>query len=182
MTTRDYSSLVFLYLDTLPKIPEDLLDDCYRRDQVGFHDRTYSRFGITDQLEQWLIDNISDVKDKMGVQVMETDVGPHCDFRHWAINYLYTTGGSAQTNFLKFKDKPLCLGPSVRHNSQDILSLDLVFSVEIEPRRWHIINTHCLHSVKNISSVRQAVTVGLMGNNPFVQLKNVSNADYGGYL
>ena len=182
MSQRDYSNLLFLYLDNLPKIPEHLLDNCYLRSQVGFNDRTYSRFGITDELKAWLTENISHVQDRMGVQVMETDVGPHCDFRHWGVNYIYTTGGPAVTNFLKLKDHDICLGPNVRHSSSDTDSVEILLSLPIEPFRWHLINTHCLHSVKHISDIRQAVTVGLMGNDPFAQLKHMNPGDYAGMM
>jgi len=163
--------LVFQYLDHLPPIPPELLINFWHCDahSVAFTTGIYTRYRIRSDLEQWIHTNISRVDQRVGCQVLQEDIAPHCDFRAWAVNYLVTTGGSGARTRIH------CIpGQSIQQSARRSLSPDestiIVESLDIEPFRWHLLNTHVLHSVTGIAQTRSAVTVGLTSPNPFQDL------------
>jgi hypothetical protein len=160
--------MLFTYLDQLPNIPSNLLVDCYYTDKVGFKDGVYSRYNISEQLIDWLVKHVSPIKDRMGCQVMEANVAPHCDFRRWGLNYIISRGGNVVTRLHRIKNRDIYIGPRYSHPTID--DLETIMKLEIEPFRWHILNTHVLHSVANVTSVRKAITIGLMDEDPFINV------------
>lgn len=156
----DHSKLI-TYLDDLPEIPENLLSQCYDPliSTLGFNDGSYYRWSVTDSLQQWLVDNICTVTQRMGCQTMEDTVPPHTDVRNWAINYIINTGGTVTTAFHRDPGKDLLAGPGQRRSFD---SVEQIAEFCIEPRRWHLICTHVLHSVRGITGKREAITIGLI--------------------
>jgi hypothetical protein len=170
--------LIFQYLDRLPKIPQELLADAYITDpaQIGFQDIGYTRWAVRPELRSWLANNISPQVDIAGYQVISQDVNAHFDRRCWAINYVVHTGGDhVITRFFKDRRSPLQVDQVYRLDQTE--ELDLLFDQCIEPGRWHIINTHVLHSVRGIETDRVAITIGLNTNNPFLAING-----YQGYF
>ena len=164
------TNLPFQYLDFLPSIPDDLLIDFFVKSQQNFRLDEYYRYGITLQLQEWLAVNISAVDNRVGCQVMNSDIYPHCDFRKWAINYILDTGGSnVITTFYKKEGKDLVGEP--RSIATDIDELETVLSIQIEPKKWHLLHTNILHGVTGITHSRYAVTIGLISENPFEDIK-----------
>ena len=164
--------LIFQYLDSLPKIPAELLVDPIVHDEslIGYQTGIYARWEAKPDLIQWLKTNISNYVNIAGIQIMTADTIPHCDRRHWAVNYLTDLGGSnVTTAFYQKENWPIVAPPSVR--LPDYTGLKTLKQVVIEPGRWHILNTHILHGVTNVESQRQAVTIGLNSIDPFSELK-----------
>jgi hypothetical protein len=175
---------LFKYLDLLPPIPvEFLLDPIpdFSESNIGYSDdgsgwsNTYTRWGINQDLTQWLQAHISSDVKMSGVQIMSWDesvlpgerkVNPHCDYRKWALNYVYETGGeNVATSFYCEKDQRILRDPGCRIINPS--SLTALKTVVIEPNRWHIINTNVLHGVSNVETTRKAVTIGLNHDDPF---------------
>ena len=97
----------------------------------------------------------------------------HSDKRHWALNYIIDPGGTAvKTGFHKLAGEPTLQPPSAR--AWNAAHSEEICSVVLEPFRWHIINTHVLHSVTGVTGTRKAVTLGLNRENPFDDIKNYS--------
>lgn len=175
--------LLYQYLDLLPQIPEELLQDPiphYGPDNIGYTDggsnyeATYTRWGINQALTEWLRDNIINNVAIAGIQIMSwgnevppgrRKVNPHCDKRKWALNYIYETGGDAvTTSFYCERGHKTIRAPGTR--LQDFSKLDKIDSIVLEPRRWHVLNTNVLHGVTNVETTRKAVTVGINIPNP----------------
>ena len=165
--------LIFQYLDSLPKIPAELLVDPIVHDEslIGFQKASYKRWAAKPELLEWLKTNISNYINIAGVQTQEGTLQPHCDRRRWAVNYLINTGGTnATTEFYQYLNYPIVFsGVGVAFVPGD--KLKTLKQVVIEPGRWHILNTHILHGVTNVESQRQAVTIGLNSIDPFSELK-----------
>jgi len=182
---------LFKYLDLLPAIPVELLLDPipdFSESNIGYfdngsgwsnnattHNATYTRWGINQGLTQWVQAHISSDVEMAGVQIMSWDesvlpgdrkVNPHCDYRKWALNYVYETGGeNVATSFYGEKDQRILRDPGCRITNHE--SLTVLKTVVIEPNRWHILNTNVLHGVSNVETVRKAVTIGLNYDDPF---------------
>jgi hypothetical protein len=175
---------LFKYLDLLPLVPEELLVNPipnYTKDNIGFTDggrngrsATYTRWGTTPELTEWIRTNITELVSICGIQTMswpdnlpasKRNVDPHCDKRRWALNYVYETGGpNVATTLYQEKGYPLIRDPGCRLTKFD--GLEVVESVVIEPRRWHLLSTNVLHGVSNVNTTRKAVTVGLNIDDP----------------
>lgn len=154
---------LFYYLDNLPKIPEELLNDPHliQPDRIGFKDDMYVRLGISDALLMWLSENITKQVNIAGIQQITGEVPPHSDKRKWALNYLIDTGGpEVHTNFLSQTGHELIREPGTRPIGVDN-ELNVVYSKVIEPNRWHILNTNVYHSVTGVTGTRKAITVGI---------------------
>ena len=170
--------ILFQYLNALPPIPEHLLQDPYLPDEskIGFQDGEYTRWALRYKLEDWLYNNISQQVFISGLQIITGDIPLHCDKRHWALNYIIDPGGdTVKTSLHKLPGEPTLQKPSAR--AWNATQSEELYSVIIEPFRWHIINTHVLHRVDGVTGKRLAVTMGLNGDDPFKQIKN-----YGGLL
>ena len=173
--------LLFQYLDALPPIPIELLrDPVIPEIAITFRaniDANYTRWGIRDDLKDWLRTNITTNVSLAGLQTMtwpegqhgKKDVLPHCDRRNWAINFVIEPGGPAvSTSFYLEPNRPIFREAGCRID--DFSKLTRVWSDVIKPGRWHIINTRVLHGVENIQTQRRAVTIGLNSANPFAEI------------
>jgi hypothetical protein len=167
--------LLYQYLTALPPIPAHLLLDAYLLDEskIGFQDGEYTRWALRFKIQEWLNENISNEILISGMQIITGDIPMHCDKRHWALNYIIETGGDAvKTGFHKLPGEPTRQTPSAR--AWNAAHSEEICSIVLEPFRWHIINTHVLHSVTGVTSTRKAVTLGLNRENPFDDIKNYS--------
>jgi hypothetical protein len=184
---------LFKYLDLLPAIPVEFLRDPipnfsesnirFKYGGSNWYDATYTRWGTTPELVEWLRANISDLIDIAGIQVMswpthvpagKRRVNPHCDKRQWALNYVYETGGAkVATTLYREKGQELICPPSYRLTNFD--ALEVVESVVVEPCKWHLLSTNVLHGVTNVDTTRKAVTIGLNIDNPFTVIKGYEN-------
>lgn len=163
--------ILFQYLDWLPKIPPELLIDPYVPDEskIGFQDTGYTRWAIPKELETWLFSNISQEVGIAGYQIISQDVNAHCDRRSWAVNYIVDTGGTeVVTSLWQQPGQPIIRQPSIKIPAY--AKLDCIQSHCIEPGRWHLLNTHVLHSVRGIRTQRSAVTVGLNSEDPLLEI------------
>ena len=147
----------FEYLDELPKIPEDLATIVLTMDAENrswFKDPNYRFYRCPPLVKEWLFDNIKMNIVKVGVQEMVGDILPHIDTgRDRAINYLLKTGGgilSHYTSMCKYTGKFIPL-----HKVSEVSRVD------VEPFRWHTLDTSKLHGVSNIKSTRLAVTINV---------------------
>jgi hypothetical protein len=164
--------ILFNYLSALPPVPDHLLQDPYLPDEsrIGFRDGEYTRWALRYKLEDWLYNNISDQIFISGIQIITGDIPMHTDKRHWALNYIIDPGGSeVRTTLHKLPGEAVLRPPSAR--AWDAAQSEELFSVVIAPGRWHILNTHVLHSVTGVTGKRMAVTMGLNGDNPFAHIK-----------
>jgi hypothetical protein len=157
-------TLVFRYLDNLPAIPAELLVDFLVQPQrENWRKSNYSRYNISSELAQWLRANIYATA-QTHCQIITRDIEPHCDFRNYAINYIIDSGGDFVTTvFYHRPSEPLQRGYSAYKATEAELSVYQEHIIAVN--RWHLINTHVLHSVKNITRPRQAITLGVLESN-----------------
>lgn len=164
--------LLYQYLDALPPIPAHLTKNPEIPDEskIGFRDGIYARWAPRPELKEWLSNNVSTDVTLAGVQTIEGDVPLHCDKRKWALNYILDTGGSSVvTGFYKLPKESTLQPPAARAKfANDAEELATVVFV---PGRWHLLNTHILHSVSGVIGKRVAVTIGLNSVNPFDEIK-----------
>jgi hypothetical protein len=173
--------LLFQYLDALPAIPIELLrDPVVPEIAITFRaniDANYTRWGIRDDLRDWLRVNITENLALAGLQTMtwpdghdqQKDVLPHCDRRNWAVNFVIESGGPAVTTSFYLEPGQSTYRPA-GCRIDDFGKLIQVWSGVIETGRWHIINTRVLHGVENIVTQRRAVTIGINTANPFADI------------
>jgi hypothetical protein len=180
--------LLFQYLDALPAIPKDLIDNMSIGDNListkpnSVLEATYARWAINDELIDWLHTNISTNIERAGLQKItwtdwapayRREVRPHCDLRRWAINYIIELGGpEVTTTFYRQPGFPVVREPCTE--MPDNSNLIILEQKIVEPNRWHILNTNVLHGIENAVTQRQAITVGLTTNNPFDVIKGYS--------
>jgi len=180
--------LLFCYLHSLPSIPADLLNNPipnFELNNVSYIDGgennqcTYTRWGITDELSNWIQEHIIENISLAGIQTMtwpdevsrhDRYVSPHCDRRKWALNYIIDPGGpDVRTEFYLEHNQSLLRDSNIR--VFDYNRLTTVHNVNILPGKWHLINTNVLHGVTNVETVRKAVTVGLNVDDPLSVIK-----------
>jgi len=184
--------LTYCYLDYLPPVPKDLLEDFrqYKSQSrlVGIGDRVtdtskYERFPISGKLQQWLAFNI--VRDPIDFgagfdneECLQVNHIPHIDFsRNYSLNYMVTTGGNnVLTNFYQeegyglerldfrstFKSPQDCM------NYIKTAKLTLIDSVQVEHERWVLLNTKVIHEVQNLTGFRSSIQISLSDNNKFL--------------
>jgi hypothetical protein len=165
--------LIFEYIDSLPRIPLELLIDPALPDEskIGFQKSIYKRWSAKPELLDWLKTNICNYVNIAGVQTIEDNLEIHCDRRNWAVNYLIKTGGpNVVTTFYQYPGAPIVFTGSGYTITPNV-DLKPIKEIVIEPGRWHIINTHILHGVSNIESHRKAITIGLNSAGPYDELK-----------
>lgn len=181
--------ILFEYLDHLPRVPDALVDQVLTTIQhspVDFavpsravyidhnlvENITYNRHHPIAELTEWIHKNISDQYVSFGVQVHTPKQHSHTHFphtdtapRHWALNCNLEPGGlDVTTCWYQEQGYPMIRpGPT---RPENINQLELLQSVVIQSRRWHVINTQVLHAVHNIEQPRIAITLGFE-NNPW---------------
>jgi hypothetical protein len=90
-----------------------------------------------------------------------TTITPHIDeMRRYAVNYVISTGGNSVTSFYKPK-------PEFEHlhvYAQTVFPfdrLDKIKEIQIEPHRWHRLDTSVIHSVENIDPTLKRISLSL---------------------
>jgi hypothetical protein len=163
-------NLPFQYLDFFPPIPDDfLINYTIREKDLNWKWDEYRRYTIDKKLQNWLATHVYK-ETQANCQVLKQDIMPHCDLRNWALNYIINPGGeNVFTTFYKIPDKELVIAHKARPKPGD--PLISVMSVQIEPKRWHILNTHILHGVTGITDSRSAITIHVFSKNPFQNSK-----------
>lgn len=164
--------LLFQYLNALPIIPTHLLNPAEIPDEtlIGFGDSGYTRWAPNHDLKNWLNHNISTQLTLAGVQKINGNVPPHCDQRKWALNYILDVGGPNVSTLFHHKLGTSLIQPPGERVSGDCV-LRTIYSVNIQPNRWHLLNTHVLHSVIGLESTRTAITIGFRTKNPHESIK-----------
>ena len=156
------------YLDTLPSVSVDLLDEVRHVSLnrastfVDPKHSTYQFYSLYGKIRDFT-KSIFNFKHNVAVQVIKNSVPVHVDIgRIVAYNYIIETGGTnvltAYFNIDDFiQDRTnihLKLLPKL-----DCPTAEPIYTVCIEPNRWHKLNVSIPHSVLNIESERIAITV-----------------------
>lgn len=188
--------LLFQYVDHLPVVPADLIeqilntvhsspvDHAVAARTVTVNDKIYNnieynRHRASDDLTNWIHTHIGSDYVSMGVQIQDPGLFNHTHFphtdtapRHWVLNYNIQPGGDhVITHWYQESDHPLVReGPTT---PVDQNQLRVIESVQVQPFRWHVLNTSVLHGVENIHSCRIAITIGF-AQNPLETLFNDS--------
>lgn len=193
--------MFFKYLDELPRIPNELIQELKEyvaQQQVQFVSPTrhleagdkkienilYKRWALPNRLETWIKENISDAYDSIGFQIHDvsarggTDHLPHTDSfpRRWVLNYNIQLGGdNVLTSFYQEKNQPLFRDHLTRPTSLD--DLELLETIKIEPFRWHVLSSLVIHGVTGIESKRMAISIGINSQDPLGRINKLSNAN-----
>lgn len=173
------------YQDQLPKIPQELIDQLlreYEQHEVQFINPErvltdgeknipnvfYKRWGVPDELETWIQQNISNRFDMLGFQIHDAAVRggdhhlPHTDKypRKWVLNYVIEAGGdNAVTSFYQEKGHPAIRGHLTRPGCRE--DLELLTAERIEPGRWVVLAGLVIHDVTGITGRRMSITMGI---------------------
>lgn len=118
---------------------------------------------VSESINDWCKSNIDKNIIHVSIQAMYggTTVTPHIDeMRSYAYNYVIRTGGNSKTCFYKPKKEFEHLKVFERTVfTKD--RLDLVEEIQIEPGRWHMINTKMIHSVEQLDPKSKRISLSL---------------------
>lgn len=118
----------------------------------------------SEELEQWLKENIVSKYNDVGVRYAHyepgtTTAGVHTDqTRRYVLQYLLATGNGV-LKFWQEKGQPVVRDGRYTSNNYD--DLELLESFDIPTGVWILLNTNILHSVEGLSSDRVSVQVSL---------------------
>jgi hypothetical protein len=158
----------FEYIDTLPLVSSDLLSEVRYvalNSKSIFTDpkrSTYQVYSLHGKIKEFT-KSIFNFEHSVAVHVIKNGVPVHVDIgRRVAYNYIIEIGGTnvltAYFNIDDFiQDRPnihLKLLPKL-----DCPPAEPIYTVCIEPNRWHKLNVSLPHTVLNIESERMAITV-----------------------
>ncbi len=158
----------FEYLDALPPVSSDLLNEARHAslNRVStFVDpkfSTYQFYLLQGKIAEFT-KSIFNFKHSVSVQVIKNGAPVHVDIgRAVAYNYIIETGGvNVLTAYFNIDDfiqdrnnRHLRLFPKL-----DCAPAEPIYTVCIEPNRWHKLNVSVPHTVLNIGSERIAITV-----------------------
>ena len=153
---------LFKYIDSIPELPQELIDEIVNHDpnNLSVHrTHNYKKFRSSSKLQSWCKENIKGVV-LVAIQEIHANVGPHSDWgRECAINYLVTTGNGKLCHYSS--ESAMSFGKPNAKTYAPIKSSKEISRVDIQPNRWHIINTEVLHGVVDVTSVRLALTVNI---------------------
>jgi hypothetical protein len=174
--------ILYQYLDYLPSIPQDMVEHMvnrYQEQKILFtvperltlragksvKNISYTRYQLATELEQWIKTNVCEEFNCAGFQTQTPHLPgqshlPHTDTwpRRWVLNYnLHTGGPKVTTQWYQEQGHNLLRNDCTRPASLD--SLVCVESVQLEPCRWHILNTSVLHAVDNIETTRMTISL-----------------------
>ena len=94
---------------------------------------------------------------------------PHTDrTRNWTLMWLVDTGGDdVETVFWQEQGHPVVREPDCYPASYD--NLIELYRTVIAPGQWVLLNSHVLHSIENMTSVRKSLQVGFWQNDKRVR-------------
>jgi len=191
------NTLLFAFLD-LPNPPTSIIDQAYRayetKKKIGFHENLHEipghteyrnrtvkykdgsyiqsvesyRFWISEEWENWVVENIQPELKGNGINVFERGpvVAPHVDAnRNFSLQYLLETGGdSVETAWYREKGKDI-LRPDIRHVfdlNKIVLDYDQLIELDrivLPKNQWVCLNTNVLHAVENIQGRRMSLQI-----------------------
>lgn len=168
-------NLRYRYLDHLPKLPFGLESNISSFSQDDVQDINYiknktihySRWNVSDEVAQWVADNITPDFLKLGLQVHDridsaNKHNPHTDkTRAWVLMYCIQPGGDkVTTSWYQEQGHPILRDLGI-YTTDIKHSLTKIDSVVIEPRRWFLLNSRIIHSVENITGKRISLAISL---------------------
>lgn len=178
------SGFMWKYLDHLPKVPDELVKEytASKLDEGGkpvviwnnllrgdpkVPNSIYHRFQVNPELKEWLQQNIFPTATDYGItynyspNTYPIQHNPHIDYsREYTIMYNLDNGGDdVRTGFYIDKDKPLEQPQATR--IRDYSTLQFLTDVRFDLNRWVILNAKIIHGVKNITSPRINIQLGL---------------------
>jgi hypothetical protein len=118
---------------------------------------------VNEALNEWARANIDPNVAHVSIQAMYggTTITPHIDeMRSYAFNYVVATGGNSRTCFYK----PKAEYSHLRVYPQTVFPIDrleLVDEIQIEPHRWHRLDTTTIHSVENLDPQLKRISLSL---------------------
>lgn len=118
---------------------------------------------VNDALNKWARANIDPNVAHVSIQAMYggTTITPHIDeMRTYALNYVVVTGGNSRTCFYK----PKAEYSHLRVYPQTVFPIDrleLVDEIQIEPHRWHRLDTSTIHSVEDLDPQLKRISLSL---------------------
>lgn len=126
------------------------------------------RFWISEEYDQWVIDNVQPEVRGCGVNIFEHGplVAPHVDAnRNYQLQYLLETGGpNVETVWYRQKGKDI-VRPDIRHVFDldklvlDYNELEELDKIVFPKNTWVCINTTIIHAVENIESRRMSLQI-----------------------
>lgn len=169
--------MFYKLLEHLPKIPQHFIIDnlnrkeiiaCQQNQEVNHEKKIFPRVAVTDDLAQWIIENITTESTSMDIAVTtikskSVRMFPHTDSkRMWTLMYLVKNGGDEhRTVFYKHRDPTFEIKQQMNFTDDEIIEVD---SIKVPLKTWAIINAHEIHSVENIPGVRIAIQLGMNCN------------------
>lgn len=183
--------LLFQYLPRLP-----LPDPTYFKDTsnwiLNFNKQTadsinesgihYSLWNLPVAIEQWIDLNIINSRaftSQIDFRTFQATGSSsmllcHTDYiRKWALTCLLDCGGSeVYTNFYIEPGYPLIREQGLKFINN---KLTKIYSVKIQPLRWHLLNTEVIHSVTGLTDTRKSVTIGFTTDDPFEYIRGYSD-------
>jgi hypothetical protein len=175
----------YQYIDELPPIPENFLSETVSLDQFDLQDTSYvegrsilyRRWNVGPKFESWFKANVCDRYTVLSLQTHHkidevTQHSPHTDrTRPWVLMYLIEPGGdTVTTSWYKERNQPL-LRSNGLHKGLFKNQIDLVESIQVEPKRWCLLNSRIIHGVTGITGTRISFAAAITNENPFEVLK-----------
>lgn len=158
----------FKYLDDLPKFSKDVLDKAMNAMSANnntFVDpkhSTYQFYRVHDTAVLEFTKTLFNFDHIVAIQVIKKGVPVHIDIgRKVAFNYIIETGGDNVLtgyynidDFDKIPDKHIKLVPKI-----NMPPAQPVYTVCLDPMRWHKLDVSVPHGIINVEKDRIAVTV-----------------------
>ena len=130
------------------------------------HRGVYKRYPVSSDILLWCQKNVLPTLEnnfKLGVQIFSsTPEYPHTDGNRGskALNFLIDAGGdNVITQWLQEESYPVTRERGyVANNGGKFLELEQVC---LKPNTWHVLQTDVIHTVKNVTRPRIALSIGL---------------------
>ena len=130
-----------------------------------YQTRVQYRYLLTNELKQWLDDNLPSnyLAASLAVSKGNSPVhGPHIDYNRHYILYLSLANGGNNV-LTSFWRKPGCPiefeSPEWPGIAQDYPNLEHLTSVVLKPNQWYLLNGWIYHSVENVESDRVSLQI-----------------------
>jgi hypothetical protein len=184
-----------LFFQYLPKLP--LPDLAHFKDtsnwSLNFNKQTpdsltesgihYALWNLPAIIEQWIDSNIINSRDftsQIDFRTFRATTSNsmllcHTDhIRKWALTCLLDCGGmDVYTNFYIEPGYPLIREQGLKFI--DNSNLEKIYSVKIQPLKWHLLNTEVIHSVTGLTNTRKSLTIGIDSIDPYQCIQGYSN-------
>lgn len=122
----------------------------------------YDRFTVSDEITQWVRDNISSDFCNVGLSFLHrgTINLPHRDFtRDFTLTWIFETGGEdVRTIWWQQQGHELLREPGTYPTTWD--DLEYLDHAVLKPGKWSLLNASCLHSIEGLTGPRISLQVG----------------------